>query len=86
MTTGFMADVIVPGPLAEPMKFGVYTGIELEVQDAAAVPRTAQLGLEPPRYCGQCGRRMVVQVRPDGWRARCSRHGEVDSTELPDYR
>jgi biotin synthase len=25
---------------------------------------------------------MVVQVRPDGWRARCSRHGEVDSADL----
>ena len=34
------------------------------------------------RFCGQCGRRMIVQVRPDGWWARCSRHGEVDSTEL----
>ena len=35
------------------------------------------LALEPPRFCGECGRRMVVQVTPTGWRARCSRHGEV---------
>ena len=31
--------------------------------------------LEPPRYCGACGRRMVVQVIPQGWTARCSVHG-----------
>ena len=72
----------VPGPLQEPLRFGVYTGIELELQAPDAVPAAAQLGLEPPRYCGQCGRRMVVQVRPDGWEARCSRHGSLDSTEL----
>jgi hypothetical protein len=32
--------------------------------------------LEPPRYCPECARRMVVQVTPTGWRASCSRHGE----------
>jgi ribosomal protein S18 acetylase RimI-like enzyme len=31
--------------------------------------------LEPPRYCGVCGRRMVVQVTPHGWTAHCSVHG-----------
>ncbi|MCF3938432.1 MULTISPECIES: biotin synthase auxiliary protein BsaP [Gordonia] len=72
----------VPGPLAQPCRFGVYTGLELELQSADAIPAAARLGLEPPRFCGQCGRRMVVQVRPDGWGARCSRHGTVDSTEL----
>jgi hypothetical protein len=41
----------------------------------------AALGLEPPRYCEWCGRRMVVQVSPDGWWATCSRHGFIDSTE-----
>lgn len=35
------------------------------------------LELEPPRYCGQCRRRMVVQVHPMGWSARCSVHGEL---------
>lgn len=74
----------VPGPLDKPHRFGVYTGIEIELQTADAIPTTAKLGLEPPRFCGQCGRRMVVQVRPDGWRARCSRHGEVDSVQLYD--
>ena len=34
---------------------------------------------EPPRYCGQCRRRMVVQITPTGWSARCSRHGVVNS-------
>ncbi|MDQ3760498.1 MAG: hypothetical protein M3460_01990 [Actinomycetota bacterium] len=31
--------------------------------------------LEPPRYCPQCARRMVVQVMPAGWSAQCSVHG-----------
>jgi hypothetical protein len=31
--------------------------------------------LEPPRYCTQCRRRLVVQVTPTGWRARCVEHG-----------
>lgn len=72
----------IPTPLQPPMRYGVYTGVELELQAADAVPAAARLGLEPPRYCGQCGRRMIVQVRPDGWDARCSRHGAVDSAEL----
>ncbi|NLU82960.1 hypothetical protein [Rhodococcus sp. HNM0569] len=50
---------------------------------AAASPRTAavELGLEPPRFCARCGRRMVVQIAPDGWWARCSRHGVRDSRD-----
>lgn len=35
--------------------------------------------VDPPRYCAQCARRMVVQVTPAGWTARCSRHGEITS-------
>ena len=35
--------------------------------------------LEPPRYCPQCRRRMVVQVLPRGWSARCSEHGLTSS-------
>ncbi|MGI8681334.1 MAG: GNAT family N-acetyltransferase [Mycobacteriales bacterium] len=31
---------------------------------------------EPPRYCVRCRRRLVVQVTPRGWTARCSRHGD----------
>ena len=36
-----------------------------------AVART----LEPPRYCAECRRRLVVQVTPTGWSARCVEHG-----------
>lgn len=36
---------------------------------------TRRRELEPPRYCPQCARRMVVQVTPSGWSARCSAHG-----------
>ncbi|TDC71037.1 hypothetical protein E1200_03330 [Actinomadura sp. GC306] len=34
--------------------------------------------MEPPRYCPQCRRRLVVQVTPLGWTARCSRHGPLE--------
>jgi len=34
-----------------------------------------QLELEPPRYCPRCRRRLVVQVLPDRWTARCAEHG-----------
>ncbi|MDT9664477.1 hypothetical protein RTZ71_27565 [Rhodococcus qingshengii] len=45
-------------------------------------PTAASMGLEPPRFCEQCGRRMIVQVSPDGWWAKCSRHGVVDSIDV----
>ena len=31
--------------------------------------------LDPPRFCARCRRRMVVQVHPTGWSARCVEHG-----------
>ena len=62
--------------------FNVYTGEPA----GADSPTAARLGLEPPRYCAECGRRMVVQVRPDGWWAQCSRHGLVDSKDLETRR
>jgi hypothetical protein len=62
--------------------YNVYTGVQIEDAAGESVPTAAQLGLEPPRFCAPCGRRMTVQVRPDGWWAKCSRHGLVDSTEL----
>ncbi len=34
---------------------------------------------EPPRWCPQCRRRMVVQVLPTGWTARCVEHGTTIS-------
>jgi hypothetical protein len=45
--------------------------------DHAACARAREL--EPPRYCGRCRRRMVVQVTPIGWTARCAEHGERTS-------
>ncbi|MGC5016756.1 hypothetical protein ACLQ2R_38830 [Streptosporangium sp. DT93] len=33
--------------------------------------------MEPPRYCARCRRRMVVQVTPAGWTARCAEHGSL---------
>ncbi|RCG18322.1 hypothetical protein DQ384_39075 [Sphaerisporangium album] len=36
--------------------------------------RAARL-MEPPRYCQACRRRLVVQVTPRGWSARCVEHG-----------
>lgn len=62
--------------------YNVYTGGPA----GSTIPTAAQLGLEPPRFCAACGRRMVVQVRPDGWQARCSRHGSVDSHDLEAQR
>lgn len=70
-----------PAPVAAG-NYNVYTG----QRHGEVVPLTAQLGLEPPRFCAECGRRMVVQVRPDGWWAECSRHGRVDSTDLDTRR
>lgn len=47
-----------------------------DVHDGCAAARE----LEPPRHCAECGRRLVVQVRPAGWTARCSEHGETEGT------
>ena len=66
--------------------YNVYTGVAADAATGTALPTAAQLGLEPPRFCAACGRRMTVQVRPDGWWAKCSRHGLVDSTDLEDRR
>ena len=62
--------------------YNVYSGAPAGGPEGKVVPTAAQLGLEPPRFCAECGRRMVVQVRPDGWWAECSRHGRVDSKDL----
>lgn len=67
-----MIGVTAPEPV-----YNEYTGKPLA--DGAPVFEAAVLGLEPPRYCAYCARRMIVQVSPNGWNARCSRHGELDS-------
>jgi ribosomal protein S18 acetylase RimI-like enzyme len=50
-----------------------HCGQELTAEGHAACRRAADL--DPPRYCAQCRRRMVVQVTPTGWSARCVEHG-----------
>lgn len=67
-------------------KFNVYTGVAADSATGSVLPTAAQLGLEPPRFCAACGRRMIVQVRPDGWWAKCSRHGLADSHDLDPER
>jgi hypothetical protein len=76
----------LPAPVGAGV-YNVFTGVKRREELAdMAVPIAAQLGLAPPRFCAQCGRRMVVQVRPDGWWAQCSRHGLVDSADLDAQR
>ncbi len=56
----------------------VYCGACGAVASGVAHERClGRLELEPPRFCAHCARRMVVQVTPTGWTARCSRHGEI---------
>ena len=50
-----------------------HCGEALTPEDHAACRRAASL--DPPRYCAHCRRRMVVQVTPTGWTARCVEHG-----------
>ena len=61
-------------------RYNPFTGRPAGLDEPTA--RAVELGLEPPRFCEHCGRRMVVQVDPDGWWAKCSRHGLIDSTSL----
>ena len=57
-----------------------------EIADDSHEDCRRALTLEPPRYCDRCRRRMVVQVHPMGWSARCSVHGELSSDEPGDRR
>lgn len=76
----------LPAPVGAGV-YCVYSGTDQRDAPAgASMPTAAQLGLEPPRFCAACGRRMIVQIRPDGWWAKCSRHGLVDSADLETQR
>ena len=60
--------------------FDPFTGVP-----AGEMPRrfrAAELGLEAPRFCPLCGRRMVTQILHTGWRSKCSRHGSAESSEI----
>ncbi|HWE91749.1 MAG TPA: hypothetical protein VG317_19965 [Pseudonocardiaceae bacterium] len=59
--------------------FCVHCGRPAQEGEHAACARPGAV-YEPPRFCAVCARRMVVQVTPTGWTARCSRHGEIAST------
>lgn len=50
-----------------------HCGEALTAEGHAGCRRMAEL--DPPRYCPDCRRRMVVQVTPTGWSARCVEHG-----------
>jgi len=78
-----LADAIIAGdtPLYDP-----FAGTELSTGETPHYSPSMRAGLEAPRFCQLCGRRMVVQVRPDGWTAVCSRHGELDSVLLDPHR
>src|SRR5690625_7976762 len=58
------------------------TGQELAIEAEISLHAAAAAGLDVPRYCQLCGRRMMVQVRPGGWLAHCSRHGDLDCSLL----
>ncbi|MCC8927711.1 hypothetical protein C5142_01545 [Rhodococcus sp. BGS-1C] len=60
-------------------RYNPYTGRPVQPGDGDRLPRAVMLGLEPPRFCADCGRRRVVQVLPHGWSSTCSRHGAIDS-------
>ncbi|NDK69332.1 hypothetical protein GYA89_08450 [Rhodococcus qingshengii] len=63
-------------------RYNPFTGRRIVDGVDDPTPTAATMGLEPPRFCEQCGRRMIVQVSPDGWWAKCSRHGVVDSIDV----
>jgi DNA-directed RNA polymerase subunit RPC12/RpoP len=50
-----------------------------DVDDGDHAACAERLRLEPPRFCSECRRRMVVQVVPRGWTARCVEHGTLTS-------
>ena len=75
---GELAEAVAAG---EAPIFHPNTGQELSGEEEVRLHAAAAAGLDVPRYCQLCGRSMVVQVRPDGWLAHCSRHGDLDSEQ-----
>src|SRR5699024_11276145 len=78
---GELAAAVVAGdaPIFHPN-----TGQALATADEISLHAAAAAGLDVPRYCQLCGRRVMVQVRPDGWLAHCSRDGDLDSAHSAD--
>ena len=73
----------LPAPVGAGV-YNVYTG----APDAGgtAIPPPPSWAWSRRDSARECGRRMIVQVRPDGWWAKCSRHGLVDSKDLETQR
>jgi hypothetical protein len=46
-------------------------------RDAAECDGACRGALEPPRFCPTCGRKLDVQVTPQGFSARCRKHGPL---------
>jgi hypothetical protein len=61
------------------MAYCSYCGKPADAEGGHAACEKRLSVIDPPRYCAECARRMVVQVTPAGWTARCSRHGEITS-------
>jgi hypothetical protein len=38
---------------------------------------TCRRPLDPPRFCTECGRKLDVQVTPQGYEAHCRKHGPI---------
>jgi hypothetical protein len=64
-----------PTPVSPPAAYCDHCGEPVDARDHTACLDLRQL--EPPRYCPLCRRRMIVQVVPRGWSARCSAHGDI---------
>src|SRR5699024_12411226 len=61
------------------------TGQKLSDAPEVHVHAAAAAGLDVPRYCQVCGRRMVVKVSPAGWFDGCSRQGELVTVRIVYY-
>jgi hypothetical protein len=70
---------VVEPPAAGAQSFCAWCGGARAEGDHAGCERRLAT-VDPPRHCPVCARRMVVQVDPVGWTARCSRHGESAGT------
>ncbi|HTE73045.1 MAG TPA: hypothetical protein VK640_07580 [Actinomycetes bacterium] len=67
----------MPSTAKEPTAYCDQCGEPAATAEHRACARRRRL--EPPRWCPSCRRRMVVQVTPRGWWARCSEHGTTAS-------
>jgi hypothetical protein len=67
------------GPVARTGAVGLWCGQCGEAVAEGDHARCARrAGLEPPRWCVHCRRRMKVQVTPGAWTATCVQHGTVE--------